>query len=240
MHRIRDLALLAGGQMVTPKIIPGLIGWWRADSFALGDDTEVGGVGVEWIDQSGAGRHAATTFTKPKYRANIFGTMPAIEFTAADQSFLAFTTTGQLASLSVCVVMRAKSSDTIYRVMVGSSGSPETFAAESTNKVLQATLRDNTTIDTAGWSGAINSATPTCATMVMDNAAGTVRIFEKLTERVNQSVTGLMELNYIGTGNTIGRFLDGHIAELAIWDTALTDAHRALLFDQWFKPRYSL
>jgi hypothetical protein len=71
--------------------LTGLIARWEADNITgLSDNTSVD----TWLDQSGNSRTATGSGgTRPKYRTNIFGSKPAVQFLAGSLSALSFTAT---------------------------------------------------------------------------------------------------------------------------------------------------
>jgi len=76
---IKTINGLDGTDSITPDSFSGLIRWWEATTLTpQGDNTNIVN-GTAWIDAKN-GIAATATANTPKYRTNVFGSNPAVEF----------------------------------------------------------------------------------------------------------------------------------------------------------------
>lgn len=77
---------LGGGAGFTPKRLPGLVFWVKAESLGLSDGTTI----QTWTDLSGNGNDLTqlTAGNRPTYKVNIQNGLPVVRFAAAATSFM--------------------------------------------------------------------------------------------------------------------------------------------------------
>jgi hypothetical protein len=209
----------AGG-VVDPASIAGLTAWYKADA---GTSTTTDGVGVsQWNDQSGNGFNAvqATGANQPLYKAAIQNGLPVLRFDAVNDYM-------QAAGVNVA------QPDTIFLVAKNTL----------TGGTFSNAFDGNTTRQTIGrWSTdavAVNCGTTDVVTAqlwgstlfhqlsLIANGASSLLWFDatSVTLGSNPGTANLNVLN-IGTFNTSTSFWSGDIAELLIYNSALSTPNR--------------
>lgn len=240
-----------------PDSFPGLLGWWKADSFDLADNTEIGATNFWWMDQSGNGNHLKADPVypnKPRFRTNIFGTMPGIQFEHAGGH-----TQHEHVQLSTDITFGDDQTVIIvYRQLASNggiliSGSVYNRAISSTTGGASATLA---VYD--GYYGAtsVGSAIPlNQARMALWRVAGVlwdIWVNKDLKGYYNPTppanpCRSATPLGQVGVAN-YGNGFNGEIAEICVYDTKLLwhfddpAATKDLddLYDNYFKPRWGL
>jgi hypothetical protein len=225
---------------ITPSAFPNLVGWWRADSFNLADNTPIGGAGCEWIDESSAGRNAtqSTSGAQPSFRTNIFGNLPAIEFDGTDD-FLNFSS-WNATSFTVIAVYKHRSTSASGMLLGRSSGLDyqlrSNFGGEN-NIVFYCTGTVWASQDFSTPADAVRMASYIVQSSGMD---GTVSFRENTTAR-GGSVNVYAGSAWESIGRIVpGYYFDGYLAELCLYATNLSAADLDSLYDNYFKSRWGL
>lgn len=236
---------LVAPAVVTPDSVGTPDFWWKADSFALADGTAVGGVGVEWQDQSTNNRDGTqgTAAARPTFRTNIFGTMPSIRFDGSDDA-LEFPVATFGTNTALTLIWVGKGIANVDGNILGHNVNSMQLRVYYTN------------LDKVDFfDGAINVISDTFGTTLTSNVkmitwkrylnAGNYVI----DFRENKTARGV-NMGPAGgscTYNRIGRAFYGagstpnvEMGELIGYPSALTDAQLDSLYDTYFKPRWGL
>lgn len=216
-----------------PSDLTGLVRWYKADSFVLSDGASIGGVGTNWIDQSASAANLSQSDSgsRPVFKTNIFGSMPAIRFTPnqwLDMSLFDVT------DYTILIVGKFNADS----VILGSS------AENRQIRVLRSGA--NTISAYFGNTDAVSD--------VLANAANTVRLMTWLRGggspqdrfRENKTARGGADdsgettlLDYVGR-TSFGGYTDGDIGEICVYSAVQTSANIDALYDNYFKARWGL
>lgn len=232
---------------VTPASFGNMEAWWKADSFALADNTAIGGGGNEWQDQSVNNRDGtqATAGARPLFRTNIFGSMPSVRFDGSDD-FLQFTSdivfAGGAPAGEFTIILVGKS-------LNGADG--EILGHETDNiqiRVNRAGASVVSMFNAAGSPELISTAFSSALTNVkmivwrrsQIPGADSGAFRENKTARgTSPGMTSQYTLQRIGK-TSFGGFPNWDIGELVLYSQGLTDANLDSLYDGYFKPRWGL
>ena len=220
---------------VTPNSLANLLRWYKADSFSLADGTAIGGTGNEWIDQTGSGNDLteSTALNRPVFHTNIYGTMPAVQFIAANPSWMTMP----------LVTLGASTQFTI--AIVGATGSCIVLGHNSANMQVRTGHAGNNLFFYAGVGVDSNVCTTANTSVRMeiyrrDDAAGSMSFRDgKVNITLGGSDSNASTLNRLSDPN-FGLHINGYIAEICIWTTNHTNADLDNLYDNYFKPRWGL
>lgn len=239
MFKLRNpgfVGILSGAASLTPTSLSGLVRWYKADSFSLPDGTAIGGVGNEWLDQSGSGADLTQTSgpSKPLFKTNIFGSMPAIRFSGGQQMDM---TLFNSANYTILAVGMANADGMLF----GNSGAN-----------MQVRVKRSGTNDISNYFGGADvfssvfstaAASVKLMTWLRGGGTGfsdTCRWRENKTARGNNDDFGVnAQLNRVGSTSFGGNY-DGDIGEICVYNTPQTVADLDLLYDTYFKPRWGL
>lgn len=225
-----------------PSDLPNLVRWYKADSFALSDGTAIGGVGQEWLDQSvsAANLTQATVGQRPVYHTNVFGSMPAIQFTAASSQALVMpllTFAASPGGLFTIVVVATSTNDNII-MGTDSAGTGNTqvrFRHGSPANVVF--FFAGTGVESGTFTNAQASIRATIWKRV--DTSGSINFREnKLSVPSPGSDPGQADMNQVS--GTFGLFTNGNVAEICVWAASQSDADLDTLYDNYFKPRWGL
>lgn len=217
----------------TPAAFAPILGWWKADSFSLANNTDIGGAGNTWIDQSGNGRHLsqATAGNQPTYKTNQIGSMPGIDFGSGD--FMSFTAATLAADFTIiCVYKQAAANDGLVlgnvsvnrQVRANRSGANQNSFFDGTNEFISSTFG--------------GAQTDTKCVFVRRSTTNISHVENKTARgSTSQSVLSVA-LDTVGKG-TFGPYV-GLILEMALYSRNLTTAEAAYLYDFYFKIRWGL
>lgn len=218
-------------QGITPDELPGLIRWWDADFYSLANGASITSA-MPWVDQSPVASNATpTNGHEPTFRTNIFGILPAVRFVG--QQRMRFDSGAiLLPTYSILCVARANG-DSIF---LSHSDFNRQTRINRTNQNKNSVFHGTTEIISA--SAFIEPASDA-------RMNGFVRPNDNVTFFDNRNpVAGVNTdandhfLNQIGIID--GGPLNIDIGELVIYSGALSAAQVQQLYDEYFKPKFSL
>ena len=243
------LGVLAGSQIAggwTPADITGLTGWWDAsDSSTV---TLVSGKVSQWDDKSGNSRHLTqgTDGSRPTYAGTING-LSVLTFDGTDD-FLAHTTDTRLANASdgswtACAVASTNTtSDTSQYLYHG--GAFDTYAPQMirTNGAnVESIGQQSTGGYVADAQGTVSAYTPFQSSGVQTSSS--VQAFLNGSSNGATSMTAptnTLHPIYVGRVHNGGGIVNGSVAELIVYDSALGTTDRqtveAYLKAKWNTP----
>jgi hypothetical protein len=234
--------MVAPGGPQSPSDLANLVRWYKADSFSLSDGTAIGGTGNEWLDQSGSGADLtqATAGQRPVYHTNIFGSMPAITFTAASSQGLAMTDLTLAASPTgrfTIIVIAATTNDNII-LGTDSAGTGNTqvrFRHGGPQNI--AFFFAGVGVDSSPFTNAQTSIRSTC--WRRSDAFGSILFRDnKISVASGGNDPGVADINQVGL--SFGLFTNGNVAEICIYTASHSDADLDALYDNYFRPRWGL
>lgn len=205
----------------------GLVGWWKADGLSLSNGAAVG----SWGDSSGVGSALAqaTGANQPTFQTNVINGLPVVRFDGTNDVLNA---TGSFTPATVFAVAKyAAATFNSYdglvtggaasnseAVLVGSAASANFFNSADLG-LSDAVYRLN------GTSYALSAmAAPMNAWGVVDITSA---MFTALTIQVGQD------------RNNAGRFWNGDIAEVIVYDTVLSPTDRATV-ENYLATKYAI
>ena len=211
------------GPFEDPASLPGLVLWLQADALTgLADGAPV----ATWPDRSGAGNSAtqALASKQPAFRSGVVGGLPAVQFDASDDGLSTPADPG--VPVTIVVVYASRAGATGYALNGGFSffmgpyvgryrnytGKYATGPKVTAGRWLTQTLRQSTGLAELFVDGAFSTSTNRSA-----------------------DPTPLR----LAREGPYGAILDGWIAEVIVYDRALSDAELADLH-AWVTSRYSL
>jgi hypothetical protein len=217
----------AGQGRWTPAMIPGAVGWWRAD---LGVTT---GSTFTWADQSGAGNNLsqATGGLQPSFTASDpnFGGNPSISgFVHATGTTLASGTVSPAIASGTFFQVAHIATVTTSSLFFGNNSQPQFFINTSDNFAMYAGAEVDSgttvTVSTFVWACAW-STTGTLNSSAWVNSSASP-IF------TNQTAAGSSSLNrfQLGAAGSASTGITGAIAESAVYNVELTTSQIAQLF----------
>jgi hypothetical protein len=232
-----DLPLLvrtsgtSGAPSYGPDSIAGLHRWYKADSFSGTDGQTCGTVASNlgrWIEQLGSGDDTTGTSGLPFRTTGDFGGLPWIEFTIGHLGFAP----GTLTDLTIIAVHR-KTGGTSFIVR-------DSFG--SGDQVRRSIFGDNITLfydGTGVGQGADAFASPNdIMALSVKRAGSTVSFRENKTSRGSFSYSSanfdVVEIGGAADGGNID------LAELLIYNVAVSDANLDDLYDNYLKPRWTV
>ena len=230
--------ILTINPLVYPSDYTGLIGWWKADSFkGTADNTRIGGSGKTWTDLSGNGNHwkMDTVAWQPFYRTAIVGPRPAIQFTITDQTRMLLDT-----------ALTFTADQTIIIIYQQETGTDAVLLYHSLNRQIRSglTTTGNTISKYDGVTTTISCQFNTpmdtlrMATVRVQGAIYSFFDGKTLVGNGNEG-TWVTPINRLGSA-AFGNYLNGHIAELCIWNEKLEVEDILLLYNEYFGPRWGL
>ena len=217
----------------SPLDISGLSLWLKAESLALNDGDPV----AAWTDSSGNGNDASqsTAGNKPLYKANIFGSKPAILFDAVDDYLTVADDDGlDLSSGSYCifaVVKRGTTGDWSWILEKGDGNNAHIDYllgknGDGTNayRFIDRALSE----DIAGT--ALATSTKYILTAQRSVSGGFFRTFLNGVQDATSALSGSSGENahplYIGCRGDLSQAWDGHIAAVLIYKADLNASQR--------------
>lgn len=245
--------------LITPASFAGLQGWWKADSFSLADDTFIGGTGLEWIDQANAfdgTQPGADAQFKPKFRTNIFGSAPAIEF-----NFNAFNPQSHLAlagsedgginltgDFTIIAVLKAGTPSS------GSLGGPILGNAYTSNHTSVGCFAQFESPSgcrlflNGGTTDVFSSDFSTNGPWMVSIIRSGLNLEYRRNANASFSSTHVLsqvdtlKLNYMAAinGSGIAVRFSGYIGELCVYNAALLGQNCNDLYNQYFQSKFSL
>lgn len=223
--------------------------WFRADSFppSTPDSTLIGDPGLEWLDQSGNGRHAvtdtATLGPQPEYVPAFFGTMPGIRFGGVGGGggptrlkIPSFSGAGQYTVIAV------------HQLRNGNPGG--IFLGTSLLANLNSGFGRNGDRLSLGDSGGVshlssilctpNVVPPLCGSF-RRNASNDLIYWENSIDRSPGSTEAAsIPFDLIGATKTFAFYswMIGHLGEVLIFDRYLSDAQVTAIVERYLRPRW--
>jgi hypothetical protein len=241
------------GSILIDPLSLGPVGWWKADSYlplALGDNTPVGGPGLEWIDQSGNGRSGVTGSTKPNYRAvnTIFpgSGKPSLDFSVGNLDISGLTIgSGDF----TFVFLYASTTGAPLNVFLGGViGFPHNAPSLAYAVHGQYTVEDEAT-------GAFHSPTDACANGGNFSGHPNIAIFRRSGNRLsffnnsmNLGSIDCTSLFFSYQFTRLGQYtsaignhnLSGNFGEVMLFNKGISDADIVTLVEGYLRPRWCL
>jgi hypothetical protein len=222
--------------LVDPTSISGLKLWLKADALALSDGTAVS----SWTDSSGLGNHAtqATGANQPILKTSILGGKPVIRFDGANDYLQTATFSSSLSSSTIFAVGKVGTADQTQFVFDGIDSTHRnavlhysTFeGGAGANKLDQfagtevfGTSTNGVFAEISAVFNGASSATYIDGSLVISGDVG------------SQSLSGLT----VAARYTAANFLAGDLAEIIVYDSALSTANRKNV-EQYLASKYTL
>jgi len=238
-----------GGAAWSPTDIAGCQLWLKADAGTYQDaamttpasiDTDpVGG----WQDQSGSGNHVTQTTAgnKPALKLNIKNGLPVTRFDGGDYLIRAIAASTSLISV-FAVTQTAAAAGTVYQQRLEGNATPIKGALFIETNLWRARHRnDATAIKTL--TGA-NSGLWNAWGIVWNNI--NMYLYQNGVLGASDAIAGVTTIDkmIVGADNntgagTFGTYLTGDIAEIVVYNSALSDANR-ILVETYLNSRYAI
>lgn len=239
-RRIATPTPAAGGYTCPPSDFGGLAAWWKADSLSLSDGDPIS----TWTDSSGNGKDAtATLTTRPLYKTNIFGSMPAVRFDGSND-FFSFSdiNLGNFLTNPVFTLIHV-GTQTADSILIGfSATNMQLGRVNYTGNTLKVAVYFGTATDISDDFGSAFSNLK-MTTIRQASANGTGKFRENKTARregwSEDASIGTANANLIGKAS-FGNNIAGDIGELCLWNVSLSDTDVDCMYDGYFKPRWGL
>jgi hypothetical protein len=212
---------------LSPNDFPGLTRWYKTDTL-LGQGYALNDPITSWPDSSVTGDNATNAGNQPLFQPAYFGSLPAVKnglmgltgFTLTD---FTITFVGQVTSDSV--VLGHSTLNT--QVRIDRSGNNELSFFP----------------DSAPECESNNFTQPAANTRMMTWRRTTAAITYRENKTAIAAAAGtnshILTIDRIGSNPFTGFFI-GFYAEITVWNTVLSDANLDNLYDNYFKPRWSL
>ncbi len=201
--------------------IAGLLGWYKADSINQANGSAVS----SWADLSGNNNHAtqATVAAQPTYATSAVGGQPAVRFADADgtEDSLGFTTAFTTIRTALFVVQHSDGSQE-YPFIIGDGGGSPFHGGGGGALFYYAfanTRAKNNGVDTPPLSFAKSTSPQLIAITLSADAAST---------------------SFISKGNVGGRFWDGWISEIVLYDNSAITENGVKSIERYLAAKYSI
>jgi hypothetical protein len=248
-RRMMAMGMFDSGSVFSPADISGLELWLKADAITgLADGAAV----ASWLDSSGNARHAvqATGALKPLYKVNIINGLPVVRFNSDILSTPTIDLTGTNAVTLFAVFTAAAGSDDIVVEFSDNYNSVTDgfilYRATAGDAVVAAAIGN---IASSQWTTAAGvTTTPACVSAVYNKSL-------PITQEVRAWVNGVLggsEVFYAENTNNFGNRalhlgsrlggsapLDGDLAEIILYSSALSDANRQAV-EAYLIAKYAL
>lgn len=233
-------ATSAGSVIFTPSVVSGIVLWVRADSLALADGAAV----ASWADSSNANAYAqGTGAAQPLYKNN--GTddingLPVVTFDGSNDTLtkasasLAITT-----AASVFVVTRSNTATNDRAFFgAGTGGTDRQFSLQQTGTGF-IYYENNGIAFNAFGAGYIANGTPYLVELVKNGA--TIKTYvNQVLKRTDGTGVTITNATDIALGSVLAtNFYSKDIAEMVIYNAAVSDADRALI-EAYLGAKYGL
>ena len=229
-----------GGAVTYPTDISGCKLWLKADSLSLNDGDAV----TTWTDSSGNARDAtqATAGLKPIYKTNVINGQPVIRFDGTDDRLVTSSVAVAGGAFSAFIVLKfASTSGAQYPLFNGDNVAGNGWALESGAGTAgkRGVLYRGNAISDDGTTSTITelwSVTRTSAPSLNFYLNGTITSIaadaSALTAPTNKVVVG-------GDSGGSAGFFNGDIAEIIIFDSALSTGNRQAI-ESYLAGKYSI
>lgn len=231
---IKTINGLDGTDSITPNSFAGLIRWWESSTLTpQGDNTNIVN-GTAWVDAKNGIAATATAFT-PKYRTNVFGSTPAVEFGlggVSSPSEMTFPGTLTLGDFTV-IMVGVLTGDCIIPYHQGvnmqmrfnrSGANKNSFFPNSGSELISATF------GTAVGSNRMN---------VTGRTGSTINFYDNKT-----LITSGAQTSANHTSDRLGSSDTGpnnvKLGAMLIYNVELSAANITSLYDNYLKTKYSL
>lgn len=238
---ISDLAFLsrtAASGPTSPDQLANLVRWYKADAgFTLIDGDPVGDVGKHWVDFSPAAVDLvqASAGNRPVYHTNVFGTMPAVQFDAASNQFLAMSSLTLATDYTIIGVMKVS----VEGMLFGDNTSNYQIRVIHTGSNTLSFYAGGTDVVSNVFSGAANSVR---MNGWRRDGAGFIYFREQNIDRGTiGDAGGEISFTLTNMGSTsFGGYISGFIGEACIYSQKHTDFDVDALYTNYFKSRWGL
>lgn len=213
-----------------PTDIAGLTLWLKADALALSDNDPI----ATWTDSSGNGNDATngTAGQQPLYKTNIINGKPVARFDGTDDGLVY--TTGVTDCTVFCVAsLIALTVDYAPFAISGTGGFRMVSKVPANNNW-------GTFANSAPVSAGEDLALGTFNYLELKTSGTALTLYRNGVQKAtdtnhSQGTSG----NQVGKEGGAGRFVNADIAELLVYDTALSDANRGLV-ETYLAAKYAI
>lgn len=219
---------------IDPTNFSGLVRWYKADTFSLGDGTAIGDVSNPWVDQSASAVDLgqSNSLFRPLFKTNQFNTQPGILFDGINDKLTMASALALASGIGTIIIVYKHTAtndgcllghSTLNRqVRSGRSGTNNISRYDGTFDSFSSTFSSAQTAVRAGcWKGGTTSG----------------QFFENKTARgVWSSGSVPTPLDWVGD-TSYGQPFSGSIAEIIIYNTTLSDADWFSLYDNYLALR---
>lgn len=236
-----------GGEGFAPDQLAGIRVWFKAESLNLADNAAV----ASWADSSGLGIVAAqaTGTQQPLYVASAINGKPAVRFDGVNDSLLFTTPHLDLTNKTIFVVGKARVSLNAVRLFLGNSSANYYVGGAGGNKTV--TSHSNMALAQVFYSPTLLSF-PSGQFAILSYRWSVSGPSVSVSHYIGGSLSGTLSntqghhpdpfnnwsLGALFSGDTANCW-DGEIAELIVYDTALTDANRGKV-ENYLKQKYGI
>lgn len=231
------------GRFATPADIAGLVGWWRAD---LGVTTATGV--SQWNDQSTSGFNVAqaTGSAQPALIASAYNGKPCVRFVSASSQVLTRASTDILAagaySIFAACKMTANNQAAFSNCGSASNGIGMPFTDGANRSVLHPGVAafDDAAFNASAleiWS-AVRGASAKPTLRILSAPASLSGAATTMVDPGASANLAIGARTDQASGVPFG-FLDGDIAEIAVYNVALTDA-QVFAIENYMRARYGV
>ncbi len=206
-----------------PTDINNLLAWYKADALSLNNDDAVSA----WADSSGNGYNLSqgTAANQPVFKTNILNGQPVVRFDNSNDYLIGSDVSFGSSPFSYILVYRRNVDGNNMRPLIKSGTEYAYLQYGSTWYVGSATATSAMTVDVFYIRTAIVDAT-------------TVYRYSNGSALGSQAKSGNMGLN--GLGVAAYPFMGADVAEVILYQKALTDAERIALESRYLGPKYGL
>lgn len=216
--------------MVTfnPDSIAGLVGWWKADSLALSDGATV----TSWADSSGNGNDG-TGVSTPVYKISILGGFPVVRFVSVESDYFTIPAISASPPYTIISVMRLS----VGGFIVGSLATSSSLGyGPSADALRHLAFNDGSYTYTGTTDLGFTFHLLTAVVPSLGGGTGYVDgTSETSAAAYAPSLTSFTTIGYVG-GVGVS---DGDIAEILIYDSALSTGDRTAVED-YLQSKYGL
>lgn len=216
----------------TPDSVGTPFRWYDAGTYLLDDDDPIS-TSDPWIDQSSNLSNATPTAgNEPVFKTNIFGSLPAVRLSGQKRLTL---DSGVIILSDFTILAVAKvNGDSIWMSRNGVNRQVRAFRSGVNN------LSINTSGGTEVASGTLSVAATDGRMIGYRRVSGTgvADFFENDTNFAGGNNIFTIDLDQIGIID--GGPLNIDIGEMVIYDSVLSTANIQLLYNDYFKPKFSL